>query len=69
MAPGGTPKDILDRLNADVNAALKEPDVIEKFAGLAVVAVGGTAAEFERFIRADLEKWTRVVKERNIRPD
>lgn len=69
MAPAGTPKDILDRLNADVNAALKEPDVIEKFAGLAVVAVGGTATEFERFIRADLEKWTRVVKERNIRPD
>lgn len=69
LAPGGTPKEIVERLNADVNAVLKMADVQEKFAGLAAVAVGGSVADFERFIRADLEKWARVVRERNIRPD
>ena len=69
LAPAGTPKEIVERLNADVNAVLKLPDVLEKFAGLAAVAVGGSSADFERFIRADLEKWSRVVRERNIRPD
>lgn len=69
LAPAGTPKEILDRLNTEVNAALKSPDVIERFTTLGAVPVGGSAADFERFIRADLEKWARVVKERNIKPD
>jgi len=69
LAPAGTPKEIVDRLNAEVNAALKLPDVIERFTTAGAMAVGGSAADFERFIRTDLEKWARVVKERNIRPD
>jgi tripartite-type tricarboxylate transporter receptor subunit TctC len=69
LAPAGTPKDILERLNAEVNAVLKLPEVIEKFAGIAAVPIGGSATEFESFIRADLVKWAKVVKERNIKPD
>lgn len=69
IAPAGTPKEIVDRLNADVNAVLKQPDVVEKFTSAGAVPVGGSVADFERFIRTDMEKWARVVKERNIRPD
>ena len=69
IAPAGTPKEIVDRLNAEVNAVLKQPDVVEKFTSAGAVPVGGSVADFERFIRTDMEKWARVVKERNIRPD
>jgi len=69
LAPAGTPRDIVERLNGELNAILKLPDVIEKFTGIAAVPLGGSAADFERFIRADLVKWAKVVKERNIKPD
>ena len=69
LAPAGTPREVVDRLNQEVNMALKNPEVLEKFAGIGAIAVGGSAAEFERFLRADLDKWSRVVKERGIKPD
>lgn len=69
LAPAGTPKEIVDRLNADVNAVLKQPDVQEKFTNAGAMTVGGSVADFERFIRTDMDKWARVVKERNIKPD
>lgn len=67
LAPAGTPKPIVDRLNAEVNAALKDPEVREKFAGIAAIPLGGSADDFDRFIRADLKKWAQVVKERNLK--
>lgn len=69
LAPAGTPRDIVERLNADLNHVLKQPDVLERFAALGAIAVGGSSADFERYIRADLDKWAAVVKERNIKPD
>ena len=69
LAPAGTPRDIVERLNSELNQALKQPDVLERFANLGAIAVGGSSADFERFIRADLDKWATVVKERNIKPD
>jgi tripartite-type tricarboxylate transporter receptor subunit TctC len=69
LAPAGTPRDIVERLNADVNQVLLQADVLERFANLGAIAVGGSSADFERFIRADLDKWAKVVKERNIKPD
>ena len=69
LAPAGTPAAILERMNTEVNAALKTKEAVDRFALLGATAVGGSAADFERFMRADLEKWPRVVKERNIKPD
>ena len=69
LAPAGTPAPILERLNAEVNAVLKSPEVAERFALLGAVPLGGSAADFEKFIRADLDKWARIVRERNIKPD
>ena len=69
VAPAGTPSLILERLNQDVNSVLKSNDVQERFASLGAIAVGGSAIEFERYLRNDLEKWARIVKQRHIKPD
>jgi tripartite-type tricarboxylate transporter receptor subunit TctC len=65
----GTPSPILERLNQEVNSVLKSNDVQERFASLGAIAVGGSAIEFERYLRNDLEKWARIVKQRHIKPD
>jgi tripartite-type tricarboxylate transporter receptor subunit TctC len=62
MAPKGTPREIVDKLNRDVNASLADPRVIERF-----IAIGGpptpdTPEAFGRIIAADTEKWAKVVK-------
>ena len=69
VAPAGTPKEIVDRLNKEINEVLKEPEVRAKFAGQGGVALGGSAADFEKFIRADIAKWEKLVKERNIKAE
>jgi tripartite-type tricarboxylate transporter receptor subunit TctC len=69
LAPAGTPEPVIARLNTEVNAVLSLPDVRARFEQLGALPIGGTPAEFDRFIRADIEKWTRVVKERGIKPD
>ena len=52
-----------------MNQILKLPETIERFDVLGALPLGGSAAEFDKFIRADLEKWHRIVKERNIKAD
>ena len=69
LAPAGTPPAIVEKMNTEVNAVLKSKEVAERFALLGALAVGGSPADFERFMRADLAKWARIVKERNIKPD
>lgn len=69
LAPAGTPKEIVERLNAELNQILKLPETLERFTVLGALPLGGTPAAFDQFIRADLEKWNRIVKERNIKAD
>lgn len=69
VAPAGTPAPIVEKLNSEINQILKQPDVVERFSLLGAFPLGGTAAEFDRFIRTDIAKWKRVVKERNIKVD
>ncbi|MBI3373205.1 MAG: tripartite tricarboxylate transporter substrate binding protein [Betaproteobacteria bacterium] len=69
LAPAATPKEIVERLNAEVNQILRLPETIERFDVLGALPLGGSAQDFDKFIRADMEKWGRVVKERNIKAD
>lgn len=69
LAPAGTPKPIVERLNAEVNQILKLPETVERFTLLGALPIGGSAEEFDKFIRADLVKWEKLVKQRNIKPD
>jgi len=66
VAPAGTPRRIIDKLNAAIEKILRDPDVRQRFASLGVEPVGGPPEAFSRHIRAEAEKWGRVVKTANI---
>ncbi len=66
VAPSGTPKRVIDKLNAAIEKILRDPDVKQRFASLGVEAVGGPPEAFARHVRAESEKWARVVKTANI---
>jgi len=60
-APARTPKDIVNKINADVATALRSPDVIEKFKNEGAQPLSMTPPEFSAFIRDELVKWGKVV--------
>ena len=57
----GTPKPVVERLNAAVNRAL--PELRERYAGIGADIAGGSSAEFSAYLKSELEKWARVVKQ------
>jgi tripartite-type tricarboxylate transporter receptor subunit TctC len=67
FAPKGTPPEILSKLNAEMNKALKDPKLVDTFTKGAIEAVGGGTEEITQLARADSEKYARLVKELNIR--
>ena len=62
FAPAATPKDIINRLNNEINKALKSADVSQLLAGSALDALGGTPEEFDARIKADYEKYAKLIK-------
>jgi tripartite-type tricarboxylate transporter receptor subunit TctC len=68
FAPAGTPKDIVGRVQAEVIAALKAADLIERFANVGAEPVGSTPEQFTRRIVADAQKWARVIQAAGIKP-
>jgi tripartite-type tricarboxylate transporter receptor subunit TctC len=69
LGPANLPRNIVQRLNAEVNAILKQADVAEKIASQGGEIMGGTAEEFTAFLPKDTAAWDRLVKEANIRLD
>ncbi|RJG06788.1 tripartite tricarboxylate transporter substrate binding protein [Noviherbaspirillum cavernae] len=69
LAPAGTSPEIVNRLNAEVTKVLAQPEVKEKFAGLGLEIIGGTPKQFADFIKADLVKWAKVVKDSGAKVD
>jgi tripartite-type tricarboxylate transporter receptor subunit TctC len=68
MAPAGTPKPVIDRLNAAVNAAIKRPDVKKLWTEQGVVPMSMTPEEFDKYLRGDIVKWAEVVKKFGDKP-
>jgi tripartite-type tricarboxylate transporter receptor subunit TctC len=66
VAPAGTPKPVIDRINAEVNAILKQPDVVQKMNAAGFDLIGGTPDDFARLIAAETARWTPVVKRLGI---
>jgi len=60
--PKGTPKEIVDKVNAEVNRALADPGMQKKLADLGGKPIPGTPADFGKVIAAETEKWAKVVK-------
>jgi tripartite-type tricarboxylate transporter receptor subunit TctC len=69
LAPAGTPKTIVSRVNKELNAALQSTALKERLATQGADTVGGTPEDFGRIIRADYAKWARVVKESGAKVD
>lgn len=69
IAPKGTPKDIIDKLNAAANEALKDPQLRELMLSQGNEIGGGNPAEFAALIKAESAKWSAVVKTANIKPE
>jgi len=69
LAPAGTPADVVAKLNSEANLALKQPEIADKLIGLGMNPVGGSPEQFGAFIRASIDKWTKLIAARNIKPD
>jgi tripartite-type tricarboxylate transporter receptor subunit TctC len=69
FAPAGTPREAIARLHAEFTRALAAPDVREKMINLGAEPVGNTPAEFATFIRAEAEKYARVIKASGAKVD
>ncbi len=69
VAPAGTPAPIVERLNTELNKVLALPAVREAFAKQSVDAAPGTPAEFAAFMQSEMDRWGKVVKDADIKPE
>jgi tripartite-type tricarboxylate transporter receptor subunit TctC len=69
VGPARMPRAVTQRLNRELVNAIKSPDVVEKVTALGNFVIGDTPEQFDAYIRAESEKWARVVKKGNIKLD
>jgi tripartite-type tricarboxylate transporter receptor subunit TctC len=69
VAPTGTPKPIVDRLNAEIGKIVARPDVKKAWNEQGAEPMAMTPAEFEKYLNADIAKWANVVKVAGVKPD
>ena len=67
VGPPRTPPDVVEKINADVNEAMREPDIRERLAQLSAEPIGGTVAATAAYMRAETERWRNVIKAANVR--
>ncbi len=68
LAPAGTPADIVNKLNTEVVAALKSPDLYDRLSKEGADPVGNSPAEFAKHIQVEIDKWRKVIKAAGIQP-
>lgn len=69
IAPKDTPAEIVERLNKEINAILADPQVKARIADMGASPFGGSPAEFAKFLAEDTERWGKVIREANIKPE
>ncbi len=69
FAPAATPREIVQRLNSEIDKALGIPEIRERFATLGLTPVGGTSQQLDRFFRAEIDKWGKVIKAAGLKAD
>ena len=67
VAPPGTPLQIVKKINADIDAALRSPDVAERLAALSAGIVGGTPEQTSVYLRVEADRWKNVIRSANVR--
>jgi tripartite-type tricarboxylate transporter receptor subunit TctC len=68
-APAGTPRAIVDQLNAELNRMLQQADMRERLQNNGLVALGSTPAELGEYLKSEIARWTKVVKEAGIKAE
>jgi tripartite-type tricarboxylate transporter receptor subunit TctC len=68
-APKNTPREIVDKLNNEINAGLADPKIKARFADLASTVIPGSPTDFERLVGEEIEKWGKVVKFSGAKPE
>jgi tripartite-type tricarboxylate transporter receptor subunit TctC len=69
FGPAGTPRAVVERMNAEVNKALKDPEILARFTQLGFDPVGGTPAEFAAVVERDARKWSKVIRDANVKAE
>jgi tripartite-type tricarboxylate transporter receptor subunit TctC len=69
FVPKGTPAEIVARLNAELAKLLRSPDVIEQLARLGAVPVGDTPEQFGAFVKAESQRWGKIIRDLGIKPE
>jgi tripartite-type tricarboxylate transporter receptor subunit TctC len=67
VAPPKVPQPIVDKLNADINEALRDPGVRQKLGNLSAEVAGGSLAETAAFFKSEIEVWHNVIKTANVK--
>jgi tripartite-type tricarboxylate transporter receptor subunit TctC len=69
VAPKDTPAGIVSRLNSTINAILADPQALARIADMGAAPFGGSSADFAKFLAEDTERWGKVIREANIKPE
>ena len=69
VAPAGTPKDTIRKLQQEIVKVMALPEIRDKMVAMGTDPVGSTPEEFGQYIRSETMKWGRIIREGNIRPD
>jgi len=69
FAPAGTPRAIVERLNAAINRAQQMPDIRERYAEQGMETAAGTPDEFAAFLKSNFELWDKLIKAQHIELD
>ena len=69
LAPAGTPREIIDRLHAEITKTIKNPEIAERFSSQGAEPITNTPDEFARTIREDVTKWAKVIKATGLKLD
>jgi tripartite-type tricarboxylate transporter receptor subunit TctC len=69
MAPKGTPRPVLEKLNAEVNKVLNSAEVKENWAKQGTITMGMSIDQFDKFLRQDIQKWSKLVKSTGMKVD
>jgi tripartite-type tricarboxylate transporter receptor subunit TctC len=67
VAPPRTPQEIVDKINRDVNEALKDPEVIQRLAQLSAEPMGGSPQATAAYMREEVERWHKVIKAAGVK--
>jgi tripartite-type tricarboxylate transporter receptor subunit TctC len=68
-APKGTPVEIIDRLNREINAGFSDPKMKSRLADLGYTVIAGSPADLEKLIAEDTEKWAKVIRSAGIKAE